>query len=139
MISPFIDPVTRQKIVFLSTDPSEMIEAVNRDIDVSILEADIGGGDPRPFDSALYLQGEFSLDFLSIINSKTALSSASTAPIAVKKTSSQMEQTSIQESTTSVFKNSTSVTSSDKEARKSNAPVRTINPAMLQSCLKKPF
>lgn len=68
MISPFVDPVTREKICFLSSDMKEMNASLKQDIDTSILESDVSGEDSRPFSSEVYLKGDFSTDFLSIID-----------------------------------------------------------------------
>lgn len=56
VISPFIDPVTFQKVVMLSGSPAEIGARLNADgIDLGSLETDIGGTDPRPFVSSIYL------------------------------------------------------------------------------------
>jgi len=68
MISPFVDPVTKAKMCFLPDDPVECSNILKADFDLGIIEAEIGGGDDRPFDSAKYLSGEFSSDFLSMLN-----------------------------------------------------------------------
>ena len=67
MIHPFVDPITSEKVVFLSSDNTEIVEALKKDIDLSILESRFGGHDTRPFDSNLYLSAPFSLDFSSYI------------------------------------------------------------------------
>lgn len=69
MVSPFIDPVTKAKIVMIKA--GEMAKPDNqlfREVDGSILERSLGGGDERPFDSSVYLRGPFAKDYLAIIN-----------------------------------------------------------------------
>lgn len=71
VISPFIDPVTKAKVVMMIS--SEMAKSDNqlfREIDRASLEVAVGGGDSRLFDSTEYLSGPFNQDFLAIINSK---------------------------------------------------------------------
>ena len=63
LIYPFIDPVTKEKIFFLSLDEEEMKRQLEQDIDLSQVETGCGGTDPRPFDSALYLRAPFDCDF----------------------------------------------------------------------------
>ena len=67
MVSPFIDVKTREKIVFLPTDPVEQRNELAKDIDMSQVERSIGGDDDLEFDSSMYLNGDFSKDFLSIV------------------------------------------------------------------------
>eukprot|EP00981_Chlorochromonas_danica_P007290 scaffold1636_cov165-Ochromonas_danica.AAC.14 len=71
MVSPFIDPVTKNKIVMVTS--SEMVKADNqffREIDRKTLEAAVGGEDTRLFDSATYLNGPFNKDFNAILELK---------------------------------------------------------------------
>jgi hypothetical protein len=67
MIYPFVDPVTKQKVTFLTSDKSEILKFLEKDIDPSNLEARFGGSDARPFDSKLYLKAPFEKDFWSHI------------------------------------------------------------------------
>lgn len=56
VISPFIDPVTFQKIQMVGGSPADIGARLNADgIDPSSLESDIGGTDARPFVSRVYL------------------------------------------------------------------------------------
>ena len=69
VISPFIDPVTKNKICMLTN--AEMTKTDNRlyqECDVSILESCIGGSDTRRFESSIYLEAPFEQDFLSTLN-----------------------------------------------------------------------
>jgi hypothetical protein len=68
LISPFVDPVSKAKIVFMkSTDLKFIREQLSADIDPAILETEIGGDDQRPFESNVYMNAEFHLDFLSAL------------------------------------------------------------------------
>ncbi|CAM9127627.1 unnamed protein product, partial [Ectocarpus fasciculatus] len=58
MISPFIDPVTAQKIVMLRTTPELMTARLLEDIEAQLLETDLGGQDDRLFESSKYLAAE---------------------------------------------------------------------------------
>lgn len=69
VISPFIDPVTKDKMCMLTT--AEMNSATNRlyqDVDRSVLEPCVGGTDDRPFESKKYLSSPFNWDYLTILN-----------------------------------------------------------------------
>ena len=56
MISPFIDPVTYQKIVMVNGNRKEIAQKLSSDgIPLSVLEASLGGLDQRPFISRVYL------------------------------------------------------------------------------------
>lgn len=69
VISPFIDPVTKEKLCMLTT--AEMNSNSNRlysDVDRNVLEPCVGGSDERIFDSKKYLSSSFHLDYLSILN-----------------------------------------------------------------------
>ena len=69
IISPFIDPVTKAKIVMLTNaDMSNLSNQLYADIDQSILETSLGGGDDRPFDTKLYLQGPFQKEMQAILS-----------------------------------------------------------------------
>ena len=70
MISPFIDVKTREKIVFLPSDPEGQRNELTKDIDMSQVERSIGGDDDLEFDSTIYLSGNFSDDYLSIVQGK---------------------------------------------------------------------
>lgn len=65
VISPFIDPVTKKKIVMV-TD----LKTLEKDIDPAMLETSIGGKDSRPFDSSLYINGDFNKEFNAILSDK---------------------------------------------------------------------
>ena len=67
-IYPFIDPVTKSKVVMLGSDLNEIRETLKNDIDLAVLEECLGGDDPRPYNHILYLKEEnFSLDFHGIL------------------------------------------------------------------------
>ncbi|GBG00596.1 hypothetical protein Rsub_13386 [Raphidocelis subcapitata] len=49
LVSPFIDPVTRSKVVFLPSDPQEAAAILAKDIDLEMLPPNLGGSaKPRP-------------------------------------------------------------------------------------------
>lgn len=73
MISPFIDPVTVQKVAMLtSSDMSKADNQLYREIDRSTLETCFGGEDNRPFVSQTYLAGDFGDDYNTILNKAEA-------------------------------------------------------------------
>jgi hypothetical protein len=65
-ISPFIDPVTREKIQWVRGE-SRRAEAWTGVIDLEVLEASVGGRDARPFDSARYLAAPMSQDYATVL------------------------------------------------------------------------
>ena len=53
LVAPFMDPVTRAKIVFLPSDPAAAAEVLARDFDVAMLPPNLGGSSPpRPVEVA---------------------------------------------------------------------------------------
>lgn len=64
VISPFIDPVTAEKVVMLTSsvmnDPNNQL---HREVGAENLEAAFGGAESRPFVSQVYLDGDFHDDF----------------------------------------------------------------------------
>eukprot|EP01040_Poterioochromonas_malhamensis_P007002 gene7002-7559_t len=69
IISPFIDPVTKDKIRMLTNaDMNNLKNKFYDEVDRSTLEVACGGLDDRPFISNTYLNGSFHEDFLTIIN-----------------------------------------------------------------------
>lgn len=72
VIQPFIDPVTKQKIQFLSGTPEYVQAKLLEEIDTEVLEASYGGSDIRPFEAEKYLQGSFDLEYYSILNQSSA-------------------------------------------------------------------
>lgn len=68
VISPFIDPITAEKIVMITSsmmnDPNNQL---HREIDIEILEEAFGGTESRPFVSQIYLEGDFHDDFNSCL------------------------------------------------------------------------
>jgi len=65
MISPFIDAVTKDKIMLVNDPVSPILEKY---IDLSKLEKEVGGTDERKFDSKLYLAADFNKDYLTVID-----------------------------------------------------------------------
>lgn len=65
MISPFIDSVTKEKILLVNDPVSPVLEKY---IDLSKLEKEVGGKDERKFDSKLYLGANFGIDYLTLID-----------------------------------------------------------------------
>jgi hypothetical protein len=56
MISPFIDPVTKAKIVMLHGSPEDIAARLSADgISLDILESSLGGKDGIPFNSSVYI------------------------------------------------------------------------------------
>jgi hypothetical protein len=69
VISPFIDPVTKNKICMLTNaDMGKSDNKLYQDCDISILEPCVGGSDSRPFDSKMYLGAPFDEEFYATIN-----------------------------------------------------------------------
>eukprot|EP01037_Dinobryon_pediforme_P034068 gene34068-39820_t len=69
LISPFIDPVTKAKIVMLTNKiMADENNQLFREIDQSVLETCAGGFDSRPFDSKLFLAAPFHEEFLTTLN-----------------------------------------------------------------------
>lgn len=64
LIYPFIDPITREKIVLIPE--AKVSEVLGNEIDLDVLEADVCGKNPIPFDSAKYLKSPLYMDFHSI-------------------------------------------------------------------------
>ncbi|GBG00119.1 hypothetical protein Rsub_12730 [Raphidocelis subcapitata] len=53
LVSPFIDPVTRSKVVFLPSDPQEAAAILAKDLDVAMLPPNLGGSSlPIPVEQA---------------------------------------------------------------------------------------
>lgn len=68
---PFVDPVTQEKIQFLTLEGEELSEWMSKYCDLAVLEPEFGGTAAEPFDSHTYLQAannpgvgaEFGLEF----------------------------------------------------------------------------
>lgn len=75
LISPFIDHVTKQKIVMMTdslmNNPDNQLF---QEVDRNILELPFKGHDNRTFHSETYLNAPFDEDFLTTINNKAAIS-----------------------------------------------------------------
>ena len=69
-VYPFIDPVTKEKIVFLRTGPEQIKQNLSKIIDIDVLESCFGGDDAVPFNSTEYINSSFNLDFWSILQLK---------------------------------------------------------------------
>ena len=54
-ISPFLDPVTRAKVVMCGHNKKEIVDKLAHSVDPGVLEASIGGHDDRAFDCQTYL------------------------------------------------------------------------------------
>ena len=67
MISPFIDPVTKDKIQMVNDPVNTILEKY---VDMRKIEKEIGGMDERKFDSKLYLAADFSIDYLTLLDDK---------------------------------------------------------------------
>jgi CRAL/TRIO domain/CRAL/TRIO, N-terminal domain len=68
VISPFIDPVTKDKIHMVKSQ--DLHRKLRDAIEPHILESSLGGEDSRPFVSSAYLGGDFRKDFWSILESE---------------------------------------------------------------------
>jgi len=69
VVSPFIDPITKAKIIML--DESKIKDTLQKEIDLNVLETSVNGLDARPFNSREYLKSTFSLDFFTFLNQTT--------------------------------------------------------------------
>jgi hypothetical protein len=65
MISPFVDPVTKEKIQFVRD--GQLSETLAEIIDLDVVETSLGGNDAQPFDSSRYLNAAFDMDYLTIL------------------------------------------------------------------------
>jgi hypothetical protein len=64
VISPFIDPITAEKIVMLTSSMmNNSINQLYREIGQENLEAAFGGEEKRSFVSQVFLEGDFQDDF----------------------------------------------------------------------------
>jgi len=63
MISPFIDSVTREKVKFLKSDETKLIEQILNDFSLDHIEKRIGGKDERKFVSCDYLKQDYGQTF----------------------------------------------------------------------------
>lgn len=69
MISPFIDPVTKQKIYMATNSELRKPDCrYFRELDKATLEVAVGGEDARPFNSSAYLNAPFDEDYLTTLN-----------------------------------------------------------------------
>ena len=66
MITPFIDPDTKAKIIMTNTTNKQTLPYLEH-INIDIVETELGGNDSRPFNSELYLNTSFEKDFLTIL------------------------------------------------------------------------
>merc|ERR1712194_95434 len=84
IVSPFVDPVTYEKIQFVTEEGAARSERLGKSFDISQLEESLGGDDPRPFDSHIFLNTqddftEFGLEFnqqLDIVDAQRAKSAS---------------------------------------------------------------
>lgn len=58
LISPFIDPVTKRKIVFVKGDAARRASVLARDFDLANLEKCVGGTSDYAYDAAAYLAAD---------------------------------------------------------------------------------
>jgi hypothetical protein len=66
MISPFIDTITKEKLVMLN---SNIKAKLNSTIELESLEERFGGLEKKEFNSSIYLKSPFDSDFNESINS----------------------------------------------------------------------
>ena len=96
LVSPFIDPVTKAKIVMIRGKEVKNHEnQLFREVDVNSLETSVGGRDPRPFDSPLYLQADMNVDFLAVLGPLTEEMATSGDAESVAKQAADAEETNI--------------------------------------------
>lgn len=82
MVSPFIDPVTKKKIVMVkNAEIGTAACQLSQDVDPAVLETCVGGEDSRPFVSATYLGGPFELDYRSILDRAEAAKAEGAAAV----------------------------------------------------------
>lgn len=67
MISPFVDPVTKEKIQFVRD--GHLSETLAETIDLDVVETSLGGNDARPFNSQRYLNAPFDMDYYTLLQS----------------------------------------------------------------------
>lgn len=65
MISPFLDPVTKDKIFFIPD--KNLDKTFSKFIELDVLESRFGGNDTRPFDSQKYLSSPFDMDYYTFL------------------------------------------------------------------------
>lgn len=73
VISPFVDPVTKDKIVFLKG--AEVPRKLAEHCDLDVIESCLHGSDERPFDSGKYLSSAFHMEFHGILENEINMSS----------------------------------------------------------------
>ena len=62
---PFIDPITLDKIKMVKGSPKDINSQLSVDIDSNVLESSMGGEDERVFQSELYLDSPFEVDYFA--------------------------------------------------------------------------
>jgi len=70
IIGPFIDPVTKAKMVFVPD--AKILESLQPEFDMNVVESSVKGNDNRPFNSTQYLTGKFSHDFYTMLSQETS-------------------------------------------------------------------
>ena len=65
-ISPFIDPITKAKIVMLTTEAT-VHEELLKVVDTSVLESSFGGSDAREFNAEVYFSTTIETDYYSVL------------------------------------------------------------------------
>jgi len=66
-ISPFIDPVTYEKIQFVVGDAEAQLGLLRENFDLDELEVDVGGRNRVPFNSKIYIESELGEDIEKIL------------------------------------------------------------------------
>ena len=74
-ISPFIDPVTKAKIVMLTTEAT-VHEELLKVVDTSVLESSFGGSDAREFDAEVYFSTTIETDYYTVLPQNVETSDA---------------------------------------------------------------
>jgi hypothetical protein len=69
MVFPFIDPVTKAKVAMVNGSSKKVLqEKLKGNFDLTKIETSVGGLDTRPFNSRVYMDAPFEVDFLTAIS-----------------------------------------------------------------------
>ena len=74
-ISPFIDPITKAKIVMLTTEAT-VHEELLKVVDSGVLESSFGGSDAREFNAEVYFSTTIETDYYTVLPPNAGISDA---------------------------------------------------------------